>query len=218
MRNVFDGTRVEYEYSGVADMAFGQLSFGASHSKESSEIDGTSAEHDIASVWVEGQFAVSSDVDLSLALRAEDHSEFGSAVTGRAALAYRATENTVVRASLGTGFRAPSLNELFGPFGANPLLQPEESISFDLGVEHSYASGASAKATLFYTEIDNLITYDGGYVQSAGTTVSKGLELSGVMPINDRFTAFGSYTYTDASNSGVRQVRVPRHALVLGAV
>ena len=37
---------------------------------------------------------------------------------------------TVVRASAGTGFRAPSANEMFGPFGANPNLKPEESEIF----------------------------------------------------------------------------------------
>jgi iron complex outermembrane receptor protein len=47
-----------------------------------------------------------------LALRFEDYSDFGSTVDGKLALAYRASDNFVLRGSLSSGFRAPSLQQV----------------------------------------------------------------------------------------------------------
>lgn len=86
---------------------------------------------------------------------------------------------------------------------------------------------ASVKATLFYTEIDDLIDFDGNsvacasgfgcYNQVPGKTKSKGIELSGDYAFNDAFKLYGNYTYTDAKNEGARLARTPRHDLVIGA-
>ena len=167
------------------------------------------------------QYAVNADLDLSAALRVDDHSEFGTEPTGRLALAWRARDGTIVRASLGTGFRAPSLNELFGPvyFGTpNPDLDPEESRSFELGVEQSFVNGITAEATFFYTEIDNLIQYPvNGYEQVDGTSRSRGLELAVNAPIGDRIALFGNYTYTNTMDAdGDPFLRVAENEVLLG--
>ena len=47
----------------------------------------------------------------SVAVRAEDYSDFGSNVTGKAALRYDFTDNFAIRGSLQNGFRAPSLQQ-----------------------------------------------------------------------------------------------------------
>ncbi|MFC1791544.1 TonB-dependent receptor domain-containing protein [Gemmatimonadota bacterium] len=79
---------------------------------------------------------------LTLAGRLEDHSRFGRVETHRASVALElpmrgAHRITKIRASRGTGFEAPSLQQLFvdGPFTVgNPDLKPEESDMWDLGV------------------------------------------------------------------------------------
>ncbi len=96
-------------------------------------------------------------VELSLTLRYDDYSDFDGQFSGRAALSYQLNEATIVRASLGSGYRAPSLYERFGPYAGSTPLDPEESLSFDLGIEHSYGDRGSVKATLFWAEIENLI-------------------------------------------------------------
>jgi vitamin B12 transporter len=131
-------------------------------------------------------------------------------------LAWRPTDATTLRASYSTGFRAPSLNELFGPFGANPDLQPETSRSTEIGVDHDFGRGV-ASATLFYTEIDDLIAFSGGYNQVPGTSVTQGFELGLSYDITERITAFGNYAYLDATDrNGNRLARVPRHDTTLG--
>jgi vitamin B12 transporter len=135
-------------------------------------------------------------------------------------LAVRPAEGPVVRASLGSGFRAPSLYELFHPFYGNTGLQPETSVSAELGVEKTYDSGATVRITGFYTEIDDLIQYDfttSKYAQVAGTSKTKGIEIAAEAPLSDTLSIFGSFTYTDArSNAGTRLMRVPTHDTVIG--
>ncbi|MCM2562986.1 TonB-dependent receptor [Lutimaribacter sp. EGI FJ00015] len=214
----FLGERETLEYRGSAPLNAGlTLNFGADRTEESFALPGTSGDVTTHSVFTEALYAPSDTLDLSLALRHDDHSMFGGSSSGRLAAAWRATPDWTVRAVLGTGFRAPSLYELYGPFGS-ATLQPEESRSFELGVERDLGAG-SIRATAFYTEIDNLIQYDfttSAYNQVPGTTTTKGLELAGTYDVNERYSLFGNYTLTDAENNGARLVRVPRHDLVLG--
>ncbi|WP_298676276.1 TonB-dependent siderophore receptor [uncultured Lentibacter sp.] len=213
----FDGSRTEFDYAGDATVAGGTLSFGLAQSREEAVFSGSKAAYDSTAAFGEYAWALSDTVDFSLAARYENSSDFGDAVTGRAAAAWRLSEGTVVRASLGNGFRAPSLYELFGPYGSTSLTE-ERSISFDLGVEHRYAAGSKVKAALFYNEIDNLIGFSGGsYSQVAGKSVMKGLELSAVKALSESLDLTGAYTYTDSADaSGNQLVRVPKHALAIG--
>ena len=219
---IFEGERRELRYRGVADLDRTILSFGAEYSEEEALFDNGRADYDVFSVLGEAQYAVNADLDISAALRVDDHSEFGTEPSGRLALAWRPQANTVVRASLGTGFRAPSLNELFGPFNfgnPNPDLDPEKSRSAELGIEHRWSNGITAEATVFYTEIDDLIQYPvDGYEQVDGTSKSQGLEFAMSAPITDRGLLFGNYTYTDTEDADGNQfLRVPEHNLLIGA-
>ena len=74
------------------------------------------------------------------------------------------------------------------------------------------------QATAFYTEIDDLISYPvDGYEQIAGTSRTRGLELAAQLPIGDRLSAFGNYTYTNAEDpDGEQLIRVPEHEVVVG--
>lgn len=213
----FTGERMELDYRGVADLGTASLAFGATSSEEKFTIDALSADYRINSVFAEYQRALSDRTDISLSARHDDHSEFGGFTSGRAALAFRPTDGTVIRASLGNGFRAPSLYELFGPFG-NAALQPEKSISADLGIEKTYDNGAKVSATIFYTEVDDLIQWAGvGYAQVPGTSKTQGIELAAEAPMSDNISLFGSFTYTDAKGRfGAKLLRVPTHDTVIG--
>ena len=116
---------------------------------------------------------------LTVATRMDDHEFFGDHDTNRLTLAYAATEQLTMRGSYGTGFKAPTLYQLFNADYGNEDLQPEESASREIGFD--YHSGASKLAlTFFAMEIDNLIdwTYPDGYAQVDGTRETEGVELS----------------------------------------
>ena len=83
-------------------------------------------------------------------VRHDGYNIFSDATTYRVTGGYLVKEtNTKIRGSYATGFRAPTINELFWPGFGNPDLEPEENQSFDVGVDQ----------TLF----DNRVTISGGY-------------------------------------------------------
>lgn len=222
----FTGERKRLSYLGSAELSNGYtLNFGLDNTEESFNSGGETGSEDTFSAQAELLFQPVSNLDLSAAFRYDDNSAFGGNTTGRLAAAWRAKEDLTFRAVLGTGFRAPSLYERFSIYG-DADLSPEQSRSFELGVEKSYGALASVKATLFYTEIDDLIQFDGAstacssgfgcYNQVAGTTKSRGLELSADYALSDVTNVYGNYTYTDAKTDGTRLTRTPRHDLVLG--
>jgi vitamin B12 transporter len=168
------------------------------------------------------------------------NSGYGDFETGRVSVSYRPDEATTLRGAIATGFRAPSIDELFGDYPAqafigNPALAPEESLSYELGVEREFGNGAVVSATLFRLDVDNQIAYDAcpqvnpnlwnspcqpntlnTLENTAGTSVRKGLELAAEMPLGDRANLGLAYTYTDAKRqSGARIGLVPRRELTL---
>jgi vitamin B12 transporter len=133
-------------------------------------------------------------------------------------MAWRPHADWIIRAVASTGFRAPSLYELYSFYG-NTALTPETSRSFELGAEYLLPNG-SVQMTLFHTAIDDKIGFVRAYEQIPGTTTTRGVEFSGSVDISDVWSIFGNYTYADAvsANAGAksRLVRVPRHDLTLG--
>ncbi|MFC3614174.1 TonB-dependent receptor plug domain-containing protein [Lutimaribacter marinistellae] len=226
--SIFDGERrrVDYVAEGSASDQL-RYSFGADWEEEEFATNTDSGSVQTTGVFGELLFAPTTDLDLSATLRYDDHSTFGGNLSGRLAAAYRLSEGTILRAVAATGFRAPSLYELNSTLYGNAALEPEESLSFELGVEHQFGNGSFVKATGFYTEIDNLIQFvtltsfplpfTGQYQQTPGTSTSKGIELSGLWAITDTLALIGAYTYTDAEDAtGARLLRVPGHDFVLG--
>ena len=164
------------------------------------------------------------DLDLAATLRRDEHSSYGGFTSGRLALAWRPAEGTTLRAALATGFRAPSLDELYGDYPAfffhgNPDLTPEESTSYELGIEQEFGAGARLTATLFRLNIDNLIATSADYSSLenvAGQSVRQGLELGAEVELGAAATLGLSYTYIDATRAtGTRPALVPRHDLTL---
>lgn len=218
----YGGDRNQLAYKGSWD-ATSQISlnWGIDKTRESFRSDSEFGKTDTTSALVELLYAPNDAIDLSLALRHDDHSVFGGKNTGRVALAWRPSDDWVIRAVASTGFRAPSLYELYGNYG-NDTLQPETSRSYELGAEYLWDNGGSIQATLFDTEIEDKILFVGaGYNQEPGTTRTKGVELIAKTPIAEGWEVFGNYTYTDAylvNRTGAVSdaLRVPRHDFTLG--
>ncbi|WP_165978946.1 TonB-dependent receptor plug domain-containing protein [Antarcticimicrobium luteum] len=224
----FDGERKRLDYTGryiASDLL--TLTFGTDWEEESFTSGTDSGSVETTGLFGEVLYAPTADLDLSASARLDDHSTFGSHVTGRLAAAYRLTGATTLRAVAATGFRAPSLYELYSTLYGNPALQPEESTSFELGLEHEFSAGRSLRATAFHTRIDNLIQFvtltswplpfTGQYQQVPGESRTQGVELAAEWAMNDWLGLFGNYTYTDAEDAtGARLLRVPGHDMTVG--
>jgi vitamin B12 transporter len=226
----FSGRRLSLGYQGTTTVSDAlKLVYGIDWNKEDANytnLPAGQASNETLGAFGQVLWSPNADLDISATLRSDQNSGFGDFPTGRLAAAWRPAEGTTIRAAIATGFRAPSIDERFGdypgssPFVGNPLLKPEDSLSYELGVEHEYASGAGVSATLFQLEVDNLITYKFGALSTlenlSGVSVRKGLELAANLPISDKVTAGLAYTYTDARRpNGTRLSQVARHDLTL---
>ncbi|MFZ3042295.1 MAG: TonB-dependent receptor [Thiobacillus sp.] len=96
--------------------------------------------------------------DFQLNLRQDDYSDFGGATTGLLGYGYRLTPALRVSATVSNAFRAPTFNELYGPFGSNPELDPERAKSAELGLTYNGPYGL-ARVTAFITRTRDLINF-----------------------------------------------------------
>lgn len=94
-------------------------------------------------------------------LRVEDHKTFGTHTVGQLAARYQILPTTSIYSNIGTAFRAPSNNDLYAiGWGANPDLKPEESVSYEIGVDQNLTDNLTVGLSAYRNEVDNLITWE----------------------------------------------------------
>lgn len=152
--------------------------------------------------------------------RLDSYDTFGTETTWRMAPVYDiVATGTRVRGSYGTGFKAPSLFQLYSIYGSKDL-NPETSQGWDAGVEQDVMEGKlTVGATYFENQFKDMIDYD--FVTSTYGNVSKA-EARGVetfvvaKPVKD-LSVRASYTYTDTQDktSGTELIRRPRNKAAL---
>ncbi len=87
-------------------------------------------------LFAQDQLSISKNFITTLGIRYDKHKRFGSVKTFRIAPVYFIEETgTKIRATYGTGFKAPSLFNLFDPAYGNSDLKPEKSKGWDVGIE-----------------------------------------------------------------------------------
>ncbi len=152
--------------------------------------------------------------------RADLHSLAGPAVTFRVAPAYLiAATGTRLKATLGTGFKSPSLYQLFAPATAwgpvgNPGLRPERATGWDAGVEQSFGGDRLVLGlTRFGNSFRDLVDFDyqAGYV-NIGRARTSGLEVSAEARPAAGARLSASYTRLSARDldAGTELLRRPR--------
>jgi vitamin B12 transporter len=184
--------------------------------------DPISANSRINSGYAELQSQLGAGFFSALNVRYDDSDRFGSKVTYRIAPTYVITATgTQLRASLGTGFKPPTLSELFQDFPpfffGNPSLKAETSTGYDAGIEQSWARGTvRVGATYFHNSISNLITTDpvtGTTYANVGHATTDGVESFIAYQPGKTLTLRLDYTYTEATDDVLHQelLRRPKH-------
>lgn len=95
---------------------------------------------------------------LQLNVREDDNSQFGSKTTGMAAYGYQISPAWRANVSVGTGFKAPSFNDMYWPGSGNPDLKPESSKNREAAVHYETAT-RHASLTYYHNEVRNLIEW-----------------------------------------------------------
>lgn len=199
----------------------GDISFGDPNQDQSMTMQSAMAEY---------RHTADNGLSWMLSGRYDDYSDFGDVLTGRLSLAYALTDSTRLRGNVGTGQKTPTFIERFGFFAdqfvGNSDLDPEQSVSFDIGIDQTLAGGAlQLGATLYLQqledEINGFVFLPDSFVATAqnldNNSERKGLELAADWRISEYVTAAASYTYTDATeedSAGISAVelRRPEHA------
>jgi vitamin B12 transporter len=166
-------------------------------------------------------------------IRYDDYNVFGSATTYRLTGGYLHQETgTKLRGSYGTGFRAPTINQLFFPDFGNPNLQPEKSQGWDVALDQTlFNERVTLSAGYFYTRYRNLIvsvfdpvgcgfTLFGFCAQNVGLSRAEGVETSAKFKLVRDQSWIKSldlqiqYTHTSTTNLGNNQnTRLPKWPL-----
>jgi vitamin B12 transporter len=96
-------------------------------------------------------------------VRLEDNQQFGKHTTGQLAGRMQVLPSTSIYSNIGTAFHAPDANQLYSSFGGNPDLKPEESTSYEIGVNQKIIDGLEGNIAVYRTHIKNLITYNSAF-------------------------------------------------------
>jgi vitamin B12 transporter len=187
----------------------------------------TARSRDQRGYYAEYQGSFAEKLFVTVGARHDDNDDFGRYTSSRVSAAYvRALASggsLKYRASMGTGFRAPSLYEVAynaGPFAFPPArggsLAEEHSRGHDLGIEYRAAGGLRLEATYFDQDIEDEIYFDlagfSGYLQSPGRSRSRGVELAARVPLGERIELLANWTNNEADNSTNQQrLRRPRN-------
>jgi len=99
-------------------------------------------------------------LNTQVGIRVEDNEKFGTHTIAQGSVRYQVLPLTSVYANIGSAFKAPTLNDMYA-YGGNPDLKPEESLSYEIGLDQKLASNISTGLSLYTTEVDNLIDFDG---------------------------------------------------------
>ena len=147
----FNGDRLKADWQGNLTLMPGQvLTLRAEHQRD--EITVPIAEITDNAVMAQLQSGFGERFFNAASVRYDQYDTFGSKTTFRIAPALLLLEtDTKLKGSVGTGFKAPTLAELFQSFPSfsfcgNPNLKPETSIGFDLGFEQALLKNAFSSA------------------------------------------------------------------------
>ncbi|MDD5618393.1 MAG: TonB-dependent receptor [Candidatus Omnitrophica bacterium] len=169
--------------------------------------------------YIENIFTPVDNFFLSGSYRIEDHSTFQKHDTFNLAASYNIeSTKTKLKSSLGTGFKAPSLYQLFDSASGNRNLSPEESESYEVGFEQKVGTLFTFGSTFFNTRIKNLIEYIGVWpsasYQNSGKAIIYGSEHFAQYTINDTTTLKINFTHMRPLKSdGTPLLRRPKRKL-----
>ena len=151
-------------------------------------------------------------LNLNIGGRLNNHSEYGSHFVYSLNPSYKIPVEegyAKILGSYATSFIAPNLSQLFGFFGANPDLEPEENTTIEGGLEYNTKKGFRVNGVYFNRKEDNTIIYTSAYENANADATVHGFEVEAQMDLVENLSIATNYTFTEVKD-GVR-LRVPKH-------
>lgn len=149
---------------------------------------------------------------LRLALSDRFHSRW----IPQAGITWRMPWGTSLKGSVSVGYRNPSFRELYLYRMANPDLQPERMINYEVTARHAFSRYLTADVTAYFARGSNMIQTVDFHNVNTGRFRNKGIEVSMSSRPMSQLRIKASYSYL---HSTVRDlVGAPRHQYFIGAI
>lgn len=158
--------------------------------------------------------------------RYNSHSKYGSNFTYTFNPSYLLDKNTKLFFNFETGFKAPTLYDLYGQYGSNPGLKPEKSTNIEAGVQAAFADNKiEVRVAAFDRKIKDAIVYGPSFrVINRDRQHDKGFEVEPTIFVNKQVTIRAAYSFVTGEITSVNGtkdtvfnnlVRRPKHAVNL---
>ncbi|MDQ6974930.1 MAG: TonB-dependent receptor [Mariprofundaceae bacterium] len=169
-----------------------------------------------------------SHVDVNASLRYDGNSASPNKTTYKLGLAVHPIAGLKLSANYGTGFKAPSLNDLYFPTsafsGGNPNLKPETSKGWDVGIAYQWQQEqwkTGVNVVWFDQDYKDLIVWKPSVTffyspDNIGKARTKGLEISANVTYDAMYVR-GNWTYLSAKDSTTGDL-LPRRAKETGNI
>lgn len=137
--------------------------------------------------------------NLEIGGRYNDHKQYGDNYTYNVTPSLQLTKQVKVYGTISTAFKAPTLENLFGAYGANPDLNPEKSENYEAGINLNLADDRyTLRLAGYKRNLTNAIVYGNiGYINQVNQQV-KGFELEPALKLKG-FHLNGYYAYVDGN-------------------
>jgi vitamin B12 transporter len=160
---------------------------------------------------------VTETLSSSQGIRFDSNQQAGDEFTYKVSPRYELTKSTAVRAGWATGFKAPSLYQLYSPYG-EPNLEAETSRGWEAAITQSFwDSKAKFELGYFENKIDNMIDFDSQTFVFNNLRAAKlsGINSSVNLDLDARLSTGVSYAYLDAEDQDLNSslLRRARHRL-----
>ena len=153
-------------------------------------------------------------LNINAGARLNNHSEYGSHFTYNLNPSYILKSDdesyTKLFGSFSTSFITPSLSQLFGNFGPNPNLEPEENRTIEAGAEFKLNKNLRVSGLFFSREETNTVLWiDGGYQNAEDELNARGVEVELSATPVEKLSITANYAFTEYKESLAR--RIPKH-------
>ena len=189
---------------------------GVNYNLDRAEVEGTQ-EFSLVDPYANLVYISSFGLNINAGLRLNLHSEYGSHVVYNINPSYSiALEEGYLKfmGSYATSYITPSLNQLFGMFGANPLLEPETNRTAEGGLEYKANETLRLSALYFNRKEDNFVFFDNTlfqYFNATNTINAQGLEAQLDWVPLEKMNLIANYTFTE--RKGDNAIRIPKHSV-----
>lgn len=153
-------------------------------------------------------------LNINSGVRLNNHSDYGShfIYNLNPSFTIKNTNNGYVKlfGSFSTSYITPSLSYLYGDFGANPTLSPEENRTMETGTEFKFNKNFRVSGLFFNREEKNTVLWvDGGYQNASDLLHARGVELELNASFLKAVSIQTNYTFVEYKEDLAR--RIPKH-------